>query len=492
MMNEERLEKGLTVYMAIYPLFSLKIIYNSWFTLLQILMIIVFFLWVVFVKQEIRAKLKYMALYICIWGIYMFCHNFNACRFQSFIPGDMEYSAIKEMLYLVKLSIPVLFVFLLYFIKVKRENYLKILKAWMILICGSIIATNLLGISLGSYTDEKIGGNIFAWLDPGYGYTELASKGLFMYANQISCILVVMLPFVIFFYYTGELRLLYLVGIMSTLMLLGTRVANLGSVLVFIGIIVLYLCCCVLKRNRINRKKILISMTMILIYAVVLPFSPTAGRNKVYDYILNEPIVYENVSSYKEEAERNIKDRPLTRDAKIEFIENHYEEKLINPQFILESYPYQYDLDFWYSILELPEEMRANYRFLEIAMVKRIVNINNNPFDALWGITNCRIQNVFNIERDYILQYYAYGICGVVLFLGVYFLLAVRRGMLTLKNMNFFNLCQFASIMLFLGIAYLSGNVLGQISACIPVLFLTRGFDKTIEVANETILYKDI
>lgn len=69
MMNEERLEKGLTVYMAIYPLFSLKIIYNSWFTLLQILMIVVFFLWLVFVKREIRAKLKYMALYICIWGI---------------------------------------------------------------------------------------------------------------------------------------------------------------------------------------------------------------------------------------------------------------------------------------------------------------------------------------------------------------------------------------------------------------------------------------
>lgn len=260
----------------------------------------------------------------------------------------------------------------------------------------------------------------------------------------------------------------------------------------FIGVLVLYLCCCVLKRNRINRKKVLISMTMILIYAVVLPFSPTAGRNKVYDYILNEPVVYENISPYKEEGERNIEERPLTKEAKIEFIENHYEEKLINPQFILESYPYQYDPDFWYSILEFPEEMRANYRFLEIAMVKRIVNINNNPFDALWGITNCRIQNVFNIERDYILQYYAYGICGIVLFLGVYFLLAVRRGMVTLKNMNFFNLCQFASIMLFLGIAYLSGNILGQISACIPVLFLTRGFDKTIEVANETILYKDI
>ena len=128
MMNEERLEKGLTVYMAIYPLFSLKIIYNSWFTLLQILMIVVFFLWLVFVKREIRAKLKYMALYICIWGIYMSCHDSNARRFQSFIPGDMEYSPIKEILYLVKLSMPVFFVFLLYFIKVKRENYLKVLE----------------------------------------------------------------------------------------------------------------------------------------------------------------------------------------------------------------------------------------------------------------------------------------------------------------------------------------------------------------------------
>lgn len=489
MMNEEKLEKGLAVYMAVYPLFSLKIIYNSWFTLLQILMVVIFFLWTIFVKEESRAKLKYMVLYVFILGIYTICHDSNARYFQSFLPGDLGYSHLKEMLYLVKMSMPVFFVFLFCFIRIKRKYYLKILKAWIILICGSIIITNLLGISLGSYTDEKIKGNIFAWIDPGYGYTELASKGWFMYANQIACILVVMLPIAIYFYYIGELNIFYLIGIMSTVMLLGTRIANLGSALVFIGVLVLYLFCCLLKKNPLNRKKVLISMSMLLMYSIVLPFSPTAGRNKVYDYILNEPVVYETIATYGGDEGMAAEDSlPLTEEKKLAFIKEHYEEKLINPQFILESYPYQYDPDFWYSILGLPEEMRANYRFLEISMVKRIVEINNNPFDTLWGITNCRIQNVFNIEKDYILQYYAYGICGVVLLLGIYFILAVRQGIVTLKKINFLNLCQLMSIVLFLGIAYLSGNILGQISAFIPVLFLAVGFDSTIEVADETIL----
>ena len=33
------------------------------------------------------------------------------------------------------------------------------------------------------------------------------------------------------------------------------------------------------------------------------------------------------------------------------------------------------------------------------------------------------VQNIFNIERDFVLQYYAFGIIGCVIFLGVYLVL---------------------------------------------------------------------
>jgi hypothetical protein len=49
----------------------------------------------------------------------------------------------------------------------------------------------------------------------------------------------------------------------------------------------------------------------------------------------------------------------------------------------------------------------TNHRYVEKAMVKRVIEINNSKMDALFGITNTRLQNIFNIEQDFIVQYYA-------------------------------------------------------------------------------------
>ena len=197
-----------------------------------------------------------------------------------------------------------------------------------------------------------------------------------------------------------------------------------------------------------------------MIYCVILPFSPTFSRYEVYDYLMPKSIkglVASTDDSYISE---------------IEYIKNHYEEKLINENFILNCYPYQYDPKFWLNILNEPINKRADYRYLEISMVKRVVEINDNNWDILLGITNNRIQNIFNIERDYILQYYAYGIIGCLLFLGIYLLLLIRNFVIFIKEFKYFNICILATTILFLFIAYLSGNILGQISCLIPCLLL--------------------
>lgn len=89
----------------------------------------------------------------------------------------------------------------------------------------------------------------------------------------------------------------------------------------------------------------------------MLPMSPTAGRIAVYDYLMDEWRVYTGTIEEELDAE--------SLAEKIKHIEAHYEEKLINPDFILNSYSNQYDSDFWCKILKLPEKTRANYRFLK-------------------------------------------------------------------------------------------------------------------------------
>lgn len=48
-------------------------------------------------------------------------------------------------------------------------------------------------------------------------------------------------------------------------------------------------------------------------------------------------------------------------------------------------------------------------------MLKRVKEINNNKLDNLFGITYSRTSKVFNLERDFLYQYYSMGIIGVLI-----------------------------------------------------------------------------
>lgn len=460
MLKNETLKRILLVFLCIYPMFSLKIFYNNYATLIQIVFIAIFLLWTFFANKDSRKNIKYLAIYMLILVLYSIFHHINALDFKSLVPGNFNYNYIDEILYLIKMSIPIFFIYLMYYSKFQKEDYLKIIKSWIIIICGIIIITNVFKISFSSYNDEIIKGSIFSWFNKNYIYNELASKGFFMYANQIACLLVAIIPVSLYYYLEKSLNLIYLILLLLTTLMLGTRVSNLGSILVFITIILSYMIYRIIKKKKINWKKLIPCGILIVLYSVILPFSPTFSRYEVYDYLLPKSI--NNLVASEENS--YISD--------IEYIKNNYEEKLINENFILNSYPYEYDPEFWLTILNEPINKRADYRYLEIAMVSRVKEINNNKMDTLFGITNDRIQNIFNIERDYVLQYYAYGIIGCILFLGIYLVLLIKSFKNLIFNFNYFNICICSSIILFLFISYLSGNILSQISIFIPLLII--------------------
>ena len=70
----------------------------------------------------------------------------------------------------------------------------------ILLISGSIVITNFLGIAYNSYGYEQIADNFFSWFsNHNYLFNQLASKGFFELANQIVAILILYLPLVIYF-----------------------------------------------------------------------------------------------------------------------------------------------------------------------------------------------------------------------------------------------------------------------------------------------------
>ncbi len=461
MFNEKAYKKILKFFLLIYPFFSIEFIYNSYFTLIQLATIFGLFIYCLIINKNSHKNIKYILIYYLILIIYGIFHHLNALNFTSLIPNNFNYNYLSEILQLFKLSTPVIFIYTLYYSNLNSKDYLDIIKTWIIIICGSIILTNIFKISLSSYGSIRIKYNIFEWFFHNYSYYETASKGFFMYPNQISSIISLIIPITIYYYFNNKISLIYLVMLLLSSLMLGTRVSNLGSIAIFIALILAFIFINLIKKHKLPIKNILKCIIISIIYLLILPISPAINRYKTYDFLETKEFIayldpeYLNSSKYQED---------------LEYIENNYKELLIKESFIKESYPYKYDPEFWLNILNKDINKRANYRYVEIAMVKRVIEINNNKLDILLGITNSRLQNIFNIERDFLVQYYAYGIIGLIIILGIYFIILFKNIINLFKKFNYFNTCLIASTLLLFLTSYLSGNILSQISCFIPLL----------------------
>lgn len=463
-------QKLFLFFLISYPVFDLFFFYNSFTTLGRILFLFFLFLMLMIVSREARRKFYYLILYGIIVLVYFLCHHFHVLDFHSLVPGDFDYSIVQEFLYILKMSMPVLVVFLLVFFQFTKDQYFKVVKWWVLLIAGSIVITNLFQLSLGSYSDEIILGNIFSWFgipENGLTYYEVASKGFFMYANQISTIGVMLLAILGYYVLRYPSRFgICLLGLLSfAMVMLGTRTASLGGLLVLLFIIFSFLFFSIIHKRKMPWKTVGLMVVIVVLWGGLLPFSPCMNRGDVMRSIYEE----EEVGlAYVLNGEVGSFDR-------IMYIEQNYEKKRIAKQFIYDYYPYQYDPDFWYDIMQLPVENRVDYRFLEMKMIERVVEINDNPYDLWWGISNTRVQNIFNIERDFVLQYYAFGVIGCVIFLGIYFVLLAMVGFQFIKTFSWESMLSGLMIGCLLLCSYMSGNNLNHLSVMVPALFLCMG-----------------
>lgn len=165
---------------------------------------------------------------------------------------------------------------------------------------------------------------------------------------------------------------------------------------------------------------------ILLVYGLLLPINPMFSRmqeraaiaeidsNIQETNIVNENVLEESqpIASEVSDTPAPVNETPVIADVSennymIQYIENNYEDKQLNKQFLFDNYPYQYDPEFWYNLLHNNISLTTDYRYIELSMIRRVVELSNNPMDKWFGITNTRLQNIFNIEKDFVVQYYA-------------------------------------------------------------------------------------
>lgn len=512
--TKETIYKCLMLFLILQPILDIYILFKpavadffgfSPATIIRILFIGVLGLLFLF-TNKFNKKYWWFVVYGALVVLYTVLHHINALEFNSVSKDGFGYNLISELFYLIRMLMPLFMIVLSAHYKFEDKKMEKLITWLVILLAGSIVVTNLLGISLGSYSKVQIEGNIFQWFNPNndLDYMDFASKGFFNDPNRISALMVLITPLLFYVFVknpnkkNGFLLILQCLG----MYMLGTKVAVLGFFVLLFASICIYLFFVLIKKELTWNKKIFAFFMIFFVAAgALLYWTPAIDRTMIDQ--TREENHKKNVKGERSEEEKKIKkiDEQLLKLIKVdedgaiyfdelfteekdvtyvsksqiytidkvksekilnEFIEENYLDFSINPEFILNSYPYENDPYFWYKIMKWSLMERTNFRMVERAMLERVKTINANPADDYLGITFTRMSNIFDLERDFLSHYYTLGLFGLCLFLFPYliiFFLAVFMMLYHYKEKF-----TFRNVMLMLGIAitlfaaYYSGN----------------------------------
>ncbi|MBC3516415.1 O-antigen ligase family protein [Neobittarella massiliensis] len=468
----------------------------------------------------VPAKTKIViGAYLGVVLIYFVLHHLAAGSFVLHNGKVLDYSILSEFFYVCRLTLPILLIFITYYIGVPLKSILKVF-VWLSLIMSSIIiASNLLCISLDSYTNETIKANIFSWFTDGYrlaGFNGLASKGFFYFANQISAVFMMIFPIVFLVAVRQKSILAGATLILQSIamIMLGTKIATFGMVLAMVFCLCVYLFFVIIHKEKWNWIALSVSLLVLLLGVILIPRSPALFRLDVHNNTvsINQQSEVDETSSKSSSVPQSsassasvsvsssraektqvggqsgsIPNASLTKEEKLQYIEENYERLKINKRFILEAYPYEYDPDFWYDILCQPAEKRLDNRFIELSMIQRAKVLGATEIHDLFGISYNKMSSFFNVERDIVSQYYSMGIIGVILFFGPFFLFLLGALYLLFrnfkKNFHITNVLLTAPLAIVLLAGFISGNTLDNMFVTILMGFLCAGLCKSLREA---------
>lgn len=461
-LTKEKISTLFLIFFSLSSILDLHIFYNSYVTLVRIIILVIFFLisFICFSKKRDRLVL---ISYFIISILYIVSH--------LVFTND---SIVKELLYFIKMFSSVFTFYSVYSLQINYNKALKYIKGILWFICGSILFCNIFKLGYSSYSFEGIKYNIFEWFlyDDLY-FEDVSSKGYFHLANQIVGVVLLYLPLLI-----NDLKekfkkrdILLLLLVCLSMLAVGNRASSIGPLLILIVSFIVYSFLSLIKREKFNIKFVLVVLGNLVILNIFLYNAPIVYRESYYDDLSSSMV---NVS-YGDESFSDAS----VRDVLI--------SKNLNNNFIDYYYPYEKDTLFWNELVN--KDIRfEDSRLIEELIAKRVKELNNNKYSDYFGVGYNRIISICNVERDYVMHYYSIGIFGIIIFLGMYFffyIVSLFKIFLNIESkFSFLNIMFSLAIGLELLLCYFSGNMLNAISCIMPLSFVIAVF------YNETRLKK--
>ena len=438
----------------------------------------------IYTFKEKKKFIKYIP-YLLALGIYIVLHGMNIYVFNNEVYSLQQPSFLIETYYIVRTFIvPIMLLFSVYYSGMKKDQMINIFRAFIIIVAGSMVITNMFGIAQQNYAEELTYCNntIFNWFsfeNPfKYSYYDITTKGWFLSGNQMSAILFMTYPLTLYIAYTKKQKIDYLTALAQGLamFMLGTKVANVGS-LIILGMFLIFWIVTKIVRKPTN------SILFLVIIAVVLggifPYSPI-GHKIEYEKLntteesvttTEEPIITIEESVTTTEEPIITTEEPITTtEESVTTIEEpitmlqgalsaegdesstfDYAGLRSDSEILIELDAdnlteaekkfvrrYLYNWCSYFGIAEfiishyddlshmefwvhyLQETPNNDYRVLKTMILEDIYQANNNPKDKYLGMGYTL--NYIYTESDYTYQIYLYGYIGFILLIGPYFI----------------------------------------------------------------------
>ncbi len=452
-----------------------------------------------------KSRKKYlisMSIYATIFLIYIVFHSFNILKFNLNVYENSTHDYIKEVYYLIRMfCIPTLLIVLLYFSDIKKETCFKTIEFMILFISLIIIICNVFKLGSTSYpTSSEQKYSILNWFgfksEGTYSYYVLTCKGFFGSANQLSAIFLMISPIVIYRAFNKKCFFNYFVLILMSLamLMLGTKTANIGIMLVYISFFISYIFFKIIKKEKRSIKNTAIIFACITLLFI---FSPVAHKitfdlQKKLD-AKGQTVIDETLQEDEKKIEMSLSlaqikefDAQNINEDDYNVLENFiktYQYNLGVPRYVVENYKINLHKEFWCKFIQ--NYNSNDYRRLKTSILENIFRENDNNQDIIWGIGGNSLGYIYT-ESDYSYQIYSYGIIGFVIFIGIYILaiLYLVYKMFRKNNFNMENCMYLFAPTLGLLIAYYSGHVFERnfplliLAYLIGIIFVYMGQSK--------------
>lgn len=498
MLKKIKREKILYLFFLLQPLISvyrtlwgdnIKLFGFSFFEMINTFFIIGLWFYVLYTTKSKKAL--YIIPYFIILVIYCIIHYFNISHFNTEILERNIYGIVQESYYIFRVyGLPILLLFCLFLLKLQKEFYLNTICSVAFLVGIIVVLSNFMGISLCTYTSEGhthlIQGSFFSWFTTN-GTEEMeryTSSGLFSSGNEISGLLLMTLPVVTYrFLKKIDIKNTFcLIVVMLSMLMIGTKTATIGSGAIFFLVVVFYMIMEVMKRNyRYLKQWIPLFLTTLVLWGGLFYYSP---------YLQEEfPHYSGGELGAEEEKEEERVSKPIQlsdetqadREEAVNYIKNNYWNHFINEQYI-KLYPVENDLSFWINVINREAGLNQNYRAFKQELMERVIERNDRALDPLVGIG---VLHEIDCEKDYVSQYYMFGIVGVILLLGIYIFVLARNIFLFLRHIKLFWKKDFVIYMCGLGISillpYVTGHMIGIVMSMFQMVLIILLVQCTIE-----------